>query len=160
MEGLVTRLKDLLTVVDESGNPVMLFGGRISLSQFILFCAVVVVALSLLRFAKGVMKLLAAVVIVVGLCVNFGILSKEEVKGAITQVTDAGMDAVGKIAETADNVRVKNGTVEIKLDGEWHDVTDFDTFEIATGKVVIWMNGVRYDVEDSNIVAALEALMN
>lgn len=127
--------------------------------QIITIVIVVVVVLISLALLKSILKWIIAVgAICIGL-VYFGIATPKQIQDVASQIKNQGIETYQKIAETSENIRIKDNKLQVKVDaGKWLNMNELDSIVKDTSKeLVVTFDGKKYKVTDKSVKDLIES---
>lgn len=122
-------------------------------AQIITIVIVVLVVLISLALLKSILRWFIAVgAICIGL-VYFGIATPKQIQDVASQIKNQGIETYQKIAETSENIRIKDNKLQVKVDtGKWLNMNELDSIIKDTDKeLVVTFDGKKYKITDKNV---------
>lgn len=141
----------------EGGEVKTYFDGRVTQSQLIVGIVSLIVILFVLAFVKKIAKVLCTIAIVCVALVYFGIASPAQIKDVASSIQKTGIEYYEKIAEASENVKIKDGSVSVKIEGKWVKVESIDgVVQGKEGVLTVLINGESYAVDDLDVINVLK----
>lgn len=122
-------------------------------AQIITIVIVVLVVLISLALLKSILRWFIVVgAICIGL-VYFGIATPKQIQDVASQIKNQGIETYQKIAETSENIRIKDNKLQVKVDtGKWLNMNELDSIIKDTDKeLVVTFDGKKYKITDKNV---------
>lgn len=122
-------------------------------AQIITIVIVVLVVLISLALLKSILRWFIAVgAICIGL-VYFGIATPKQIQDVASQIKNQGIETYQKIAETSENISIKDNKLQVKVDaGKWLNMNELDSIVKDTSKeLVVTFDGKKYTITDKNV---------
>lgn len=125
----------------------------ITSNQIIAIVVVLAVILVSLKVIKGILKW---VITIGALCIGlvyFGLATPQQIQDVSKQIANKGIETYAKIAETSDNIRIKDNKLEIKIDSKkWVDLSKLKSVVKETDKgLVVNIDGKKYTITDKEV---------
>lgn len=151
------KLQQLLNIKNSNGEVITFFDGKLTLSQLLFIVVAIIVVIAIIKFLKGVVRTVLAVVAICVALVNYGIASPTQIKDAASIISQKGISTYEKLASASENIKVEGSDVQIKLRDSWVNISDVTSF-VSTGKNTATINvgDESYVVDDSNIISLLK----
>ena len=152
----MNTLQKILNIRDSNGAVKTFFGGRLTLSQIIVFVIVILVVVLAIKLLKGVVKVITTVVSLCICLIYFGLASPIHMKDVTSTISKRGIASYSKLADVSNSIRIKGNSVSLKVNGKWFDVSDIDSFiKLSDKSVSVVIDGKSYKVDDESIVKLL-----
>ena len=152
------KLQQLLNFCDESGKAITFFDGKLTLSQLLAIVGALIVTSLALKFLKRVVR---TIVVIVALCVglvHFGIASPTQLKDVAQTIAENGVATYTKIANSSDNIRIENKSLEVNIDGKWYNVASISSIvQTADGVATVCIEGEEFVISDSEVISLLKS---
>ena len=140
-----------------------LFDGKLTVKQLLIFIIVVIAILLVLKFFKGIIKLIFAAGLAIYFMLHFGLISPAQLGDISKTIAKEGIAYYQQLAGESDNIRVvtdkksQEKRIEVKLGETWVDLEDIDS--ITSGKKAIKVNigGQTYTVNDPKVMEMLKS---
>lgn len=151
------KLQQLLNIKNSNGEVITFFDGKLTLSQLLFIVVAIIVVVAIIKFLKGIVRTVLAVVAICVALVNYGIASPTQIKDAASVISQKGITTYEKMASTSENIKIEGSDVKIKLGDNWVNVSDVTSF-VSTGKdkATVNVNCESFAVEDSDIISLLK----
>lgn len=151
------KLQQLLNIKNSNGEVITFFDGKLTLSQLLFIVVAIIVVIAIIKFLKGVVRTVLAVVAICVALINYGIASPTQVKDAASVISQKGIATYEKMASVSENIKIDGSNIKIKLGDNWFNISEVTSF-VSTGKdtATVNVNGESFAVEDSDIISLLK----
>lgn len=150
-------MQDLFNFTNADGEVIMLFDGKITLSQFLMIIAAIAVVLFAIKVLKAAARVVVCVIAVCVCLVHFQIASPDQIKDAATQIAQAGMAGYQTVINSSQNIRWEEGTLQVNIADNWVKVSDIDSIVGGDENMAtVVIGGETYVVEDTAIIKLLK----
>lgn len=158
---MIEKLQQSLNFTNSEGEVITFFDGKVTISQVLMFLIVLVAVVLVLKFIKGIVKTIIVVGLAVYLCIYFGIVSPTQVKDIGNQLLADGKAAYEKIVKASDNLKFENGedgnfTIKIRVEGEWHDISDIKSFVNTKDGLSVKIGDDTIAIKDKDVVELIK----
>lgn len=138
----------------------LIFGGAITVQQFLIILAGVVALLLAFKFLRKVGRIVVSVIITVVMCVNFGLLSPDSVTDVAKYIADNGTKAIETIGEKTKNIKIdKDALIQIYDGKEWIDIDEIKRMIVKEKQATLLLNdNTTVLIEDEAVIELLKLL--
>ena len=152
------KLQQLLNFCNESGKAITFFDGRITLSQLLaVVCTMVVVSFAL-TFLKKIMRTIVVIAAVCFGLIHFGLASPTQIKDVAQTIAENGIATYTKIANSSENIRIKDNSLEIFIEGHWYNLASISSMvQTSDGVATVNIEGEDYVISDPSVVSLLKS---
>lgn len=133
--------------------------GKLTNNQVICLLVVLLVVILILKMIKGIIKwILFAVVLCCGL-VYFGLATPKQIQDVSKQIANQGIQTYQKIADTSENIRIKDNKIQVKVDtGKWLNLDKLNSIIKSTDKeIIVIFDGKQYKITDKKVKELIES---
>lgn len=152
------KLQQLLSFCDSSGKAITFFDGKFTLSQVLAVIGALVIISLAIKFIKGVFR---TIIVIVALCVGlvyYGIASPTQIKDTAKIIADNGISAYTKVANSSENIRINDKTLEIMIEGKWYNIASISSIvQTDEGVATVNIEGEDFIISDSKIISLLKS---
>lgn len=150
-------MQDLFNFTDANGEVIMLFDGKMTLSQLVVIIIAIAVVLIALKVIKTAMRAVVCVVAVCFCLVYFNIASPDQLKDVAGQIASAGVSGYQTVIDSSQNIKWEDNSIKVNVEGKWINASDIESIVGGdSGKATIVANGNTYVVDDSAVIQLLK----
>lgn len=143
----------------EDGTVATICDGRFTQTQVIIAIVTLIAIILILRFIKGIAKLILGLLAVGFLVTNFSLGSPTQVTDTNSAISRKGSEVYEKLAETSESIKFEDNHIYFKNSdtNEWIDMNDVQSFVmLQDGTVSITVGDTTIAVNDKNIIKLLK----
>lgn len=154
---MMDKISEVLNIVDSQGKVITFFDGKITLTQMIGVVICVAVVAFVLKMFKGAFKVVLTILSGCACACYLGLTSPSQLKDVASQIQSSGIETYAQIASASDNIRINDGSIQVKIDDKWYDLSEITSFVKTAGdKATVFLDGKQCIIEDLHMVELLE----
>lgn len=138
----------------------LIFGGAITVQQFIIILAGVTALLLAFKLLRKVGRIVVSVIITVVMCVNFGLLSPDSVTDVAKYIADNGTKAIEAIGEKTKNIKIdKDALIQIYDGKDWIGIDEIKRMIVKEKQATLLLNDdTTVLIEDEAVIELLKLI--
>lgn len=138
----------------------LIFGGAITVQQFIIILAGVAALLLAFKLLRKVGRIVVSVIITVVMCVNFGLLSPDSVTDVAKYIADNGTKAIEAIGEKTKNIKIdKDALIQIYDGKDWIGIDKIKRMIVKEKQATLLLkDNTTVLIEDEAVIELLKLL--
>ena len=151
-------MDSLINIRDANGEVITILDGRFTLGQAIMLLLAVIVLFMVFHITRKAIHTAIVGCFVVCFLYFVGKASPAQLQGVADQIKSTGVKAYESVVASSDNLAIVDGSIRVKLGGEWHDISDITSYvKGSDGSITVNIGGKKFVLNDDMVGGLLEA---